>query len=159
MATLGISTNTRLLGLAIIEKDNLIDYAIHLHKSSWSPLKADKIITSLEPCVRRYSIKKVVLSIPCEHHTTKGWKYLAQSIHKHFESLGIEVSAIKCKQVYSHYVSQKKNRKIGFMKALTNQFPELNYYHAKELRNRRRYYINFWSPIKMSYRNFNKFSH
>src|SRR5438105_3189487 len=89
MVTLGISTNTRLLGLAIIYRDNLIDYKIHLHKSSWSPSKANKIITSLEPCVRRYSIRNVILSIPYEHHATKESKYLISIIKKYFEEKSI----------------------------------------------------------------------
>ena len=48
MVTLGISTNTRLLGLAIINRGVLLDYSIHLHKSPWSPSKANLIVTKLD---------------------------------------------------------------------------------------------------------------
>ena len=91
MATLGISTNTRLLGLAIIKEGCLVDYSIHLHKSSWSASKANKIITSLEPCVRQYCINRVVLSIPHVYHQTKEFKQLISRIREYFEAKKIPV--------------------------------------------------------------------
>lgn len=150
MATLGISTNTRLLGLAIINRDSLVDYSIHLHKSSWSPSKANKIITSLEPCARRYCIKSVVLSIPYEHHQTKPWKYLKSRIRKHFKSKGIPVYTETPETLYSFCPQEQKKTKKALMESLAERFPELSYCYYKELRNKSKYYIKLFEAVAVA---------
>jgi RNase H-fold protein (predicted Holliday junction resolvase) len=150
MATLGISTNTRLLGLAIINRDRLVDYSIHLHKSSWSPSKANKIITSLEPCVRRYCIKNVVLSIPYEYHQTKASKYLISHIRKHVEAKGIPFHFETPETVYSFCPAGEKKTKKALMKSLAERYPELSYFYFKEMRNASRYYIKLFEAIAVA---------
>ena len=150
MATLGISTNTRLLGLAIIHKDSLIDYSIHLHKSPWSPAKVTEIITSLEACARRYCIKNVVLSIPYAYHQTKAWKFLNASITKFFKTKGIPVRQETPETLYSFCSSEQKKTKKAMMHSLTLKYPELNYCYYKELRNRGKYYIKVFEAIAVA---------
>ncbi|MEK7228202.1 MAG: hypothetical protein AAB681_02515, partial [Patescibacteria group bacterium] len=148
--TLGISTNTRLLGLAIINQGCLVDYSIHLHKSSWSPSKADKIITSLEPCVRRYCIKNIVLSIPHVHYQTKEFKTLISGIKKHFETKDLTVYTEPPETVYSFCPPEQKKTKKAMMKSLANRFPELGYSYLKELRNKKRYYIKLFEAVAVA---------
>jgi hypothetical protein len=150
MATLGISTNTRLLGLAIIKQHRLLDHAIRLRKQSWSQLKAKEIITSLEPCVRRYCIKKVVLSIPYAHHQTKASRYLFSCIKTHFTKEGIPVTSVPAKAIYSFCREGEKKTKKNAMKALAEQFPILNYCLYKELRNKNRYYTKLFEAVAMA---------
>lgn len=150
MATLGISTNTRLLGIAIINQNGLADYSIRLHKSSWSASKANKIVTSLEPCVRQYCIKKVVLSIPYVYHQTKEFTYLISRIRSYFEAKGIPVFAEPPEALYSFcQIGQKKTKKV-LMKSLAEQFPELRYCYHKELRNKNKYYIKLFEALAVA---------
>lgn len=150
MATLGISTNTRLLGLAIINQGCLVDYSIHLHKSSWSPSKADRIITSLEPCVGRYCIKNVVLSIPHVHHQTKEFKDLICHIKKHFKAKDLPVYSEPSETLYSFCPPEQKKTKKAMMKSLAKRFPELGYCYLKELRNKKKYYIKLFEAVAVA---------
>ncbi len=150
MATLGISTNTRLLGLAIIKQGCLVDYSIHLHKSSWSPSKANMIVTSLEPCVRQYCIKRVVLSIPYAHHQTEAFKHLVLCIQQFFESKQILFTTKTSEALDTLYPPGKKKTKKGFMKALTLKFPQLSFCYHKELRNKNRYYIKLFEAVAVA---------
>lgn len=147
MAVLGISTNTRLLGIAIISKNGLADYAMHLHKSPWSPSKATLIITSLEPCVRRYSIKKVVLSIPYAHHQTEAFKSLISSITTYFEERKIPVLTESQQTILSICQAEQKKTKKALMQALVRKYPELAHCHQKELRNKNKYYIKVFEAV------------
>ena len=150
MTTLGISTNTRLLGFAVINQGSLVDYAMHLHKQSWSPSKATQIIAKLEPCVRRYCIKSVVLSIPYAYHQTKEWKYLTARIRKHFAAKGISVYSEKIETLYSLSAPQQKKTKKAFMQAVAERFPEMHYCLYKELRNKSKYYIKVFEAIAIA---------
>jgi len=148
--TLGISTNTRLLGLAIISQGGLVDYSIHLHKSSWSPSKVTAIITSLEPCVRQYCIKNVVLSIPYAHHQTNQFKHLISCIKAYFEAKNIKVFTKETEAIYTLCPPGQKKTKKALMAALTLQFPQLSYCYQKEMRNKNKYYIKVFEAVAVT---------
>ncbi len=150
MVTVGISTNTRLLGLAIINQRGLVDYSIRLHKSFWSPSKADTIITSLEPCVRQYCIKRVVLSIPYAHHQTEAFKYLIVRIRQFFEEKHIPVFTETPKAFHTLCPAGKKKTKKALMEALTLKYPQLTYCYQRELRNRKRYYSKVFEAVAVA---------
>jgi hypothetical protein len=150
MVTLGISTNTRLLGLAIIEQNSLVDYSIHLHKQSWSAAKAKMIISSLEPCVRRYSIKRVVLSIPYAHHQTEAFRHLIYAIREYFEAKQIRVSAETPEAFDSLYPPGQKKTKKALMHALTLRYPQLTLCYQKELRNKKKYYSKLFEAVAVA---------
>lgn len=150
MATLGISTNTRLLGLAIINQSGLVDYSIHLHKSSWSPSKANMIITSLEPCVRQYCIKRVVLSIPYAHHQTEAFTYLISCIQAYFETKQIPVFTETPEAFHLLYPAGKKKTKKELMQVLTYRYPQLTLCQQKELRNKNRYYFKLFEAVAVA---------
>ena len=150
MVTLGISTNTRLLGLAVIKQNSLVDYSIHLHKSSWSPSKADLILTSLEPCVRQYCITRVILSIPYAHHQTEAFRQLIYYIRAFFEAKGIPVFAETPEAFYPLYSPGQKKTKKVLMKSLTQLFPQLSYWYKKEMRNKSKYYIKLFEAVAVA---------
>ncbi len=147
MAVLGISTNTRLLGLAIINQGRLVDYSIHLHKSAWSPSKANMIVTSLEPCVRQYCITRVVLSIPYAHYQTRGFKLLLSRILAFLKAKKVTIYTEPVEAIYSLCKPGEKKTKKALMEALANRFPELWYCYHKEVRNRKRYYIKLFEAV------------
>jgi hypothetical protein len=150
MVTLGISTNTRLLGLAVIKQNQLVEYKMYLHKSSWSPSKADLILTSLEPCVRQYCITRVILSIPYVHHQTEAFRQLIYRIRTSFEAKGITVFAETPEAFNPLYPTGQKKTKKVLMKALTLQFPQLSYCYKKEMRNKGKYYIKLFEAVAVA---------
>lgn len=150
MATLGISTNTRLLGMAIITQNRLVDYSIRLHKSAWSARKANEIVTSLEPCVRRYCIKKVVLSIPHAYHQTKAFTLLRSRLCQFFEAKGIPVETMPAASLTALCHGGQKKTKKALMNALADRFPELSYCLHKELRNKNKYYIKLFEAVAVA---------
>lgn len=147
MATLGISTNTRLLGYAIINQDRLEDYSIRLYKSPWSPSKATQIITSLEPCVRRYSITKVILSIPPEHHQTMAFRDLRFQLKQHFESKGVDFHSYPIRKAVPHTPADKRKTKRALLDFIVQRYPELQYCYLRELKNKKRYYIKVFEAV------------
>jgi hypothetical protein len=147
MATLGISTNTRLVGLAIIINGELEAYKIQLHKSSWCLSKATQIITCLEACAQQYSINQVVLSIPPKHYQTNEFRYLLSQIKTFFERQGIPVftESVQALHVFCNGHGRKTKRKV--MQALSERFPELQTCYQKELRNKNKYYVKVFEAV------------
>ena len=150
MATLGISTNTRLVSGAIISQNQLIDFFTHLHKSSWSPAKAVEIVASLEPCVRQYCINSVVLSIPHVYHQTKAHSSLMEAFKAYFRKKEITVYT-KTPEAFTAFckVGERK-RKKEMMRTVAEQFPELTRCYQKELRNKNKYYYKLFEAVALA---------
>ena len=150
MATLGISTNTRLVSVAIISQNQLIDFFTHLHKASWSPTKADVIVASLEPCVRQYCINRVVLSIPHAHYQTKEHSCLMEAFKSFFGKKEITVYTKTPETFNAFCKAGEKKRKKEMMKAVAEQFPELHHFYQKELRNKNKYYYKLFEAVALA---------
>jgi len=147
MAVLGISTNTRLLGTAIISEGQLTAYQVRLFKASWSASKATRIITSLEPCVRQYSIKRVVLSTPYEYHQTDAYKVLHSRLCQYFGRKGIEIISVSPDRFHSLYENGGQKRKKALIEELCSRYPELRYCRDRELRNKNKYYFKLFEAV------------
>jgi len=147
---MGISTNTRLLGLAIIVNGELEVYKVQLHKSSWSLSKANQIITSLEACVRLYSIKQVILSIPPAHCQTKEFLYLIERFTQFFTQQNIQVICEPSSALHVFIKEHKRKTKKKLMRALAEKFKELHVEYEKEMRNKNKYYIKLFEAVGMA---------
>ena len=150
MVTLGISSNTRQLGMAIINEGKLIEYAIRQYKSQWSTAKATKIVTSLEACVSRYSVKKVVLSMPPKHHQTKEFKLLWKRIARFLTQKNIPLIEAPPSTLLALVPEGERKIKQSLMQALVQHFPELEYYRQKELENNHKYYIKIFEAVAVA---------
>ena len=147
MATLGISTNTRLLGLAIITDGELQEYKVLLHKSSWTPWKVSQIILSLEACAQQYSINRVILSMPPTHCQTKEFTYLVAQIRDHFRRKHLLFERQSVQALHAFCSEQQRKTKKNIMRAIAERFPELRTFYEKELRNKNKYYVKLFEAV------------
>lgn len=147
---MGISTNTRLLSMAIVNDGRLIEHSIRLYKSSWSARKANMMTASMEACVRRYSIKKAILSIPPLYHQTRALKALHTRICRCFEINGIPVETGSHNVFYKYCTPGQRKSKKPMMQAIAYRFPRLHYFYRKELKNKRKYYIKLFEAVAMA---------
>lgn len=150
MATMGISTNTRLLGMAIITEEGLEVHKVYLHKSPWSPSKANLIISSLEPCVRQYSITSVILSIPPRHHQTRAFCELLALLREYFLERNILFNEKPIAALYAFCRGKQRRTKVKVLQALIKRYPELTRFYQKELRNKAKYYTKLFEAVGMA---------
>jgi len=144
---LGLSFNTRNLGLAVVKLNQLVDYSSKLHKEIWTLQKKEMILTSLASCIGAYTIKKVVLSIPHERHQTKEFTELMTGIIALAQMQNIEVITYASKDLFLFIPDSKKKNKNGFMRHLVFLYPELVPWFEKELRNKNKYYYKMFEAI------------
>jgi hypothetical protein len=144
---LGLSINTRMLGLAVISGNRLVDYHIQLRKESWSPRKRELILTSLQPWCSSYSIKNVALSIPYENQTSTQTKELLESIKSYFREKKISLWPYHTKTLQSIYKESQTETKKEVMRKLALQYPELSYCYRKEMNNKNKYYVKLFEAV------------
>jgi len=144
---MGLSFNTRNLGLAVVKLDQLVDYSSKLHKEKWTPQKREMILTSLGSCVDGYNIQKITLSIPHPRHQTNEFTQLVTAIIALAQMRHIEVITYTPKDLLLFIPGYKKKNSKVFMKQLVLLFPELEPYYEKELRNKNKYYFKMFEAV------------
>src|ERR1019366_978172 len=144
---LGLSVNTRMLGLAVISGNRLVDYHIQLRKEAWTPRKGELILASLQPWFERYSIKNVALSIPYEKQTSSQTKELLASLKRYFSEKKIHLSSYPSKTLYSICQEAETKTKKEMMRKLTEAYPELLLAYTREMRNKNKYYVKLFEAV------------
>jgi hypothetical protein len=149
MIVLGISTNSRVLGIAILDENILLDYNVHYYKESWSGTKPYRILGCLNQYHKRYPISSIAIAIPYEYYQNKETKALIRHITKHYSKKKILVTSYQPEAL--HYLHQEtKAKKKAMMECLTGYYPELRLIHKKELRNKRRYYFKLFEAVAVA---------
>ena len=149
MIVLGISSNSRVVGIAIIRKTMLLDCNVHYYKESWSPLKANRILGCLSHYHKDHSITNIAIVIPHAQYQNKETKALLKLIEKHCTKKKILLSAYQPEAFHCLH-QEAKAKKKAMMKALTEIYPELIPIYRKELRNKRRYYIKLFEAVSVA---------
>ena len=142
---LGLSVNTRMLGLAIIGRNLLMDYHITLRKETWTPKKREKILTSLQPWCGSYTITNVALSIPYEKQTSSQTKELLESLIAYFKEKKIKLSSYHPKTLFSLCEEAKTKKEV--MKEIACMSPELSSLYHKEIKNKNKYYVKLFEAV------------
>lgn len=144
---LGLSFNTRNLGLAVIKLDQIVDYRSRLHKEKWTLQKKEMILTSLVTCIKDYAIQKVALSIPYPRHQTAEFMELMNSIIATAQMRNIKVITYVPKDLQLLVFNSKKKGLKIIMKQLVTLYPELVPYYEKEMGNKVKYYYKMFEAI------------
>lgn len=144
---LGISYSTRLIGLAVLSSNHLVDYSVKLYKEKWSPAKCEKIKQTLQSCVEDYNIEEIVLSIPAQFSQIPASREINECINSFARDRGILLSYQNRKMIMTLCLDKEKKNKQGYMRSLVFFFPELARYYEKERRNRKMYYVKVFEAI------------
>ena len=144
---MGLSFNTRNLGLAVINKNHLVDYSSKLHKSKWSLLKKELILSSLVTCIETYNIKKIALSIPFAWNQTKWYKELLNAVIVLAQMKNIKTYAYTPTDILLAFPALKKRTLKSFVNELVSMYPELQPYSEKEKVNKNKYYYKMFEAV------------
>ncbi len=144
---LGLSLNTRNLGLAVVKLNHLVEYSSKLHKEKWTSQKRELILTSLGSCMEDYTIEKMALSIPHKRHQTAEFMELMRAIIAMAQMRNIEVITYTPKDLFLSIPDTKRKTKSSFMKQLVFLYPELQPYYEKEMQNKNKYYYKMFEAI------------
>jgi len=144
---LGLSVSARMLGLAIISGNQLVDYHIQTRLGVWTSQKKELILASLHSLCERYTIKNIALSVPYETQLSSQTKELIESLKEHFNKNNITLFIYSPKTIRAFYKEPKTKKEI--MQELIAQYPELIYCYKKEMRNKYKYYFKLFDAVEV----------
>ncbi len=149
MTVLGISTSSRVLGLAVLKGEDLHDYRIRQFQERWSPVKIVRLLSSIQSFLQQYSITSVALAIPYEYRTSKESTALLSKITSYCKKKNLTLTTYRVSPFYE-VCKTPKGKKKAVMRQMTLQYPELKVLYRKELRNSRPYYCKVFEAVAVA---------
>jgi len=146
MVVLGISINSRKLGIAVIRKNVLVDFKTQLHKEQWSKSKATRMIESLDSCITEHSITNVALLVQHAYHRTPQTTLLIDQITAHCKKKKISISTYHPQALHC-FCEATKAKKKTLQTVMVKRYPELIHKHQKELNNKNKYYSKLFEAV------------
>jgi hypothetical protein len=146
MTILGISANSRVVGMAVLRKGTLHDYSVKLFKERWSEEKVQKMIGCITAYAAHHRITSIALTLPHEHHKNQETATLIAQITRTCRAKKIRLSTYY-PQAFAGLCQETKAKKKALMRGLAEVYPELVPLYRKELRNRRRYYHKLFEAV------------
>jgi RNase H-fold protein (predicted Holliday junction resolvase) len=143
---LGISLNTRIIGMAILQKATLVEYHIKLFKEGWSTQKLEQLLTCIHKYANDYAIEHIACVTPLSHHQTPQTKQVIEKLKDTCEEKRLPLYFYSAEELCKlGEVSRAKKKAL--MQALCLLYPELTLAGKKELRNRKRYYAKLFEAV------------
>ena len=143
---LGLSLNSRTIGMAVVSGGTLIDYKIKLLKERWSNQKLERIISCINLYIQEYAVEKVSLLLPHRHYTNPETKILLEKIKGHCRKAKLPICYYKAKDLHTLHEHTRAKKK-ALMQALSTLYPELSLAQKKELANKKRYYCKLFEAV------------
>lgn len=144
---LGVSFSSRMLGLAVLQSDSLIDYSVKLFKESWSPAKMDRMLSSLTFAIDNYNITDMVLSIPPVNYQAGPFQELWIEIAALGHTKSLNVKMYRQAELQALCGNEERMTRKAMMEAIMSSYPELEPFYKKENRNRNKYYHKMFEAI------------
>ena len=144
---LGVSFSSRMLGLAVVQSDTLIDYSVKLFKESWSPAKMNRILSSLTSAINDYNITDMILSIPPIHFQEKPFQDLWVEIASLGHTKSLNVKMYRQAELQALCGGDERMTRKSLMEAIITWYPELQSFYKREVRNKNKYYHTMFEAI------------
>ena len=147
---LGISLGTRLVGLAVVRKSELVDFRVRKFYDAWSDEKRSEIIDAIERTVKKHGIKKIVVKTPKPHHCSQNISDLTNDIIALGERNKIRVIVCTIATILRKDKEKNLRNKQSLIQWIICKHPDhkqLARLYAKEQQNNAPYYIKLFEAI------------
>jgi hypothetical protein len=143
---IGISCNSRVIGLAVIENGALVTFQVKVFLEHWSDEKQRRIIQYLSQHLPSDPSQKLAIAVPPEQYASARVKALIGNIKRYCQQRGTPVTDYHQEAIHSLGSSTKAKKKV-LMHKLVQRYPDLNYFYERELRNSQPYYVKLFEAV------------
>ena len=147
---LGISLGTRLVGLAVVYEDELIDFRVRKFADAWSNDKRVEMLRAIEQPIKQYGIKKIVVKVPKPYHCSQSINDLTDDIIALGERHNIRVIVCTISMILRKDKDTILKNKQSLIQSILYRYSNhkrLAKLYAREQRNHAPYYVKLFEAI------------
>ena len=149
-ALLGISPGTRVIGLAVIYKGELVEWKVKTFKQIWSKDKRKAILRTIDRICEYNSIQVIALKKTDPFRSSPQLTILVAAIIRQAERHGIQVKQYSLSELDYDLRTGKKQSKNDLSGKVVEKHPEFKKQYLQERNNRADYYTKMFEAIAMA---------
>jgi hypothetical protein len=138
-SVIGVSLGTRLAGIAIMKRNELMLYKVRAFKEPWSKQKQNEILRLFDKLYDQYGVQYLTIKLVPSLHSSKALDELTKSLMARAKKLGIMVSSYSLHDIRKSLSLGKKqnlNEYVAFKyvelrREYEKEQNSLNPYHSK----------------------------
>src|SRR4051812_45315702 len=123
---LGISLNSRVIGMAVLDGYTLQDYKVRLFKERWSEEKCVRIVNCIISYIIDYRITSLAVMLPRVHYRTPETKALLGKIKSVCRKKNVSIYCYPANALHAFSGRQKAKKRV-LMEELSHRYPELGF--------------------------------
>jgi hypothetical protein len=131
MAVLGISLGTRLIGIAIVDEQDLADWNTCAFRESWSNKKLKKIIARLAFVIDRFDITSIAVKVPDTVPTEPGFSKLLGALNVLCERKDMKPVYYTLSALLENYRGEESMHRKELINLLIAYYPVLTQYKER----------------------------
>ena len=151
-ALLGISPGTRIIGIAVIIKGELVEWKVKSFKNKWCNEKQAAILSIISRLIEYYDVRVISLKRIDPLKSSNQLDALVAAIEKLGVDRNIIVKRYSLSELDYDKRSGKRDGKEKLTESIVEKHPELKKEYQKERNNRREYYTKMFEAIAMAER-------
>jgi len=147
---LGISLKVKHLGLAVLYKEELIDFRVRTFYGAWTDEKRSDIQRTIKKTVARYEVRKIVVKAPKPAHCSDAILAVLRDIERIAEHSGVEIVFCTMDDLTHLYSEDGRGNKRKLIHAICRKYPankQLAMLCEKEWSNKNAYHIKVFEAI------------
>jgi len=146
-AVLGISIGTRKIGLAVMQKGQLLESKVAAFKGPWSDEKLASIMQCIQKCKEHFTASAIAMKIPNIAHHTDGLQTLITAIQHYCSTQKLKVQVYTITELKEALLSDRRKTKRALVAFIGEKYTELYKEYRKEYSNRNKHYTKMFEAI------------
>lgn len=147
-SVIGVSLGTRLAGIAVMRRKELLVYKVKTFKGSWSKEKENEILELFDKIFEHYRVKYLGIKIISPLHSSKAVDDLIKNLIQLATEKGIKVSTYPLHEIRKSLTLNKRQNLNEF---IANKYTELKKEYEQEQNSFNIYYSKMFEAIAIAY--------
>jgi hypothetical protein len=144
---LGISTDTRTVGLAVLRNGELIDWRVKTFKGVWSKEKLNTILRRVETVLEYYAVTAIATVKADALKESRQQQIFAAELGELAIRKGLRIYGYTIHDLRNASGGRYKNQRKCIADYVLDKYPIVRHEYLKERNNKRQYYFKMFEAV------------
>ncbi len=149
-AVLGISLGTRVIGLAVIRRGELVEWKVKSFKETWSSEKRKAILDMIHRLCEYHNVGILSVKKIDPLRSSPQLDRLMRNLVKQSKRYGVKIKLYSLAELDYDIRSGRKPTKDDLTEQVASKHPELKHEYLRERNNRREYHTKMFEAVAMA---------
>jgi len=147
---LGISPGTRIMGFALHNGRELIDWRVKKNQDAWGEQKLEKWLSFIRRYIEKWKVHKIVIKVNYAFRNSDNLSRLIEGIRLLAEKLKIAVQEFFLEELQMYFLRNDRRNKAMLCQVIAEHHAQLYHRFKKELQNLNKYHVPLFEAVGLA---------